>query len=89
MDCSLSAVGVDFLRVQEMVTFNVGDPRQCIDVTILGDDAIEGTERFPLELFSDDADIGQSSAIVTINDDDIPGECRHATHIAEPHLMIS
>ena len=65
---------VDFSQVSETVTFNIGDSRMCIDITILGDDLPEPTERFPLQLVSSDVDIGQSSAIVTINDDDIPGK---------------
>ena len=62
------------MKVTETVIFNIGDTRMCIDVTILGDTEIEGTESFPLDLSSNDANIGQSSAVVIINDDDIPGQ---------------
>lgn len=45
----------------------------CFNVTILGDMEPEETERFILQLTSDDATIGSpGSAIVTIVDDDGP-----------------
>lgn len=63
---------VDFRDVSQTITFNTGDTIMCVNVTILGDDIIEGEERFPLSLvpLSSNVDISQSSAIVTINDDD-------------------
>ena len=75
MHCFHCVEDEDFLRVLETLTFNVGESRMCINVTILGDDIEEETERFPMQIFS--PEFGQSSTIVTINDDDGQGELIH------------
>jgi hypothetical protein len=64
--------GSDFVTVDEGLVFNTGDTSMCIDVTILGDLVVEDAESFFLTLTSSDADIGQSNAIIFINDDDQP-----------------
>ena len=86
----LYIAGSDFVTVDEGLVFNTGDTSMCIDVTILGDLVVEDAESFFLTLTSSDADIGQSNAIIFINDDDQPGQlfttfqlqCIHAWYTA-------
>ena len=88
MHCFHCVEDEDFLQVLETITFNAGDSRMCINVTILGDDEEEETERFPIQIFS--TEFGQSSTVVTINDDDGQGELIHHTllsHFPKPRTI--
>lgn len=68
------AAEFDYETVGESITFNSGDTRMCVDVTILGDIQIEANERFQLSLISDDAEIvPPSTTIITISNDDGAG----------------
>ena len=63
----LLPAGVDYVEVQEMITFIPGESVQCFNVFIFGDVEAELNERFFLTLTSD---VGQDTANVTILNDD-------------------
>ena len=66
---SLSTAGSDYVPLMEMVTFEPGVTRVCVDIPIINDTTLEPPETFSVEIPpSDDVDPGPP-AIVTIIDD--------------------
>lgn len=63
---------VDYVSVaQGTLTFNPGETQKSIPITIKGDQIVESTETFEVELFNPQgAALFRSKATVTINDDD-------------------
>ena len=62
----------DFSLPSNELIFAIGDMIQCVNITIIDDNVVEGDEMFIVEIFSDDAPIilGNSISAVFITDDD-------------------
>ena len=71
-----AVAGSDFTATAGTLTFNVGESVQRISVPVTGDEIIESTERFFVELsgVTGNAAIVDGQAIGTITNDDIPKE---------------
>lgn len=86
--------GEDYAPVSGTLTFQPGDPPQTVLVPIIGDDVVEGEERFYLDLTDlDDAVFADPTGEGTIVDDDgappaLP-VCTGGTTFLKPRLVIS
>jgi hypothetical protein len=72
--------GQDYLTANGVLTFGAGETTKTIAITILNDSLDELAETFSVVLSSPSpgATLGTpSSAVVTITDDDVPGDDRH------------
>ena len=67
----------DYTLTQAMGSFQSGDMRSCTNITILGDNRIEGTESFTVTLIGNtEVDISSTAGTATVEIIDDDGEFR-------------
>ena len=67
----------DFNLAQPMGSFQSGDVRSCVNITILPDNRVEGTENFTVTLAgNNEVEISSTSGTATVEIIDDDGEFR-------------
>ena len=65
----------DYTAVSQVLTFQPGSDRQCVEVAIVNDDELENEEQFTVTITTDEdrVTLEPDSTTVTITDDDGEG----------------
>ena len=85
-----ATAGSDYVSASGTLTFPAGTTRQTVDIAVLGDELVEATETFRLNVTNaENALIGDGQGVATITDDDqalIPELARQRLHeVRETH----
>jgi hypothetical protein len=80
--------GEDYVAVSMVVVFPSGTDRQCVDVMLRNDSAVEANETFTITVLAVDDNVIVDNGTVTITIVDDDGEGLHSLPYPKPHTHL-